>query len=96
MLTPPESTKEMNGSVSLPAYTFERSMEVGVGMREGIEEGYHVMKTVTECHMPEYLKEQFKDTNTCCMLCASCRRCKDMVGRKNGKGTGIWHTVDVA
>lgn len=92
LLTPPESTKEMNGSVNLPAYTFERKMEVGVGMREGIEDGYHVMKTITECHMPEYMQEQFGDKCTCCMLCTTCRRSKDVVGRKNGKGTGIWHT----
>lgn len=92
LLTPPESTKEMNGSVNLPAYTFERKMEVGVGMREGIEEGYHVMKTITECHIPEYMQEQFGDKCTCCMLCTTCRRSKDVVGRKNGKGTGIWHT----
>lgn len=94
LLTPPESTKEMNGSVNLPAYSFEREMAVGTGMREGVEDGYHVMKTVTECHMPEYMADCFGDSSTCCMLCATCRRQKEMPGRSAGSSGGIWHTND--
>lgn len=89
ILQPPESKKEMTGKVSLPAYSFERAMEVNMGMREGIEAGYKVMKTVSECHLPEYMNECFGDGDTCCMLCATCRRKKENKGRGN---LGIWHT----
>ena len=92
LLTPPESTKEMNGSANLPAYTFEREMNVGTGMREGIENVYHMMKTTAECHVPEYMKKQFGDPFTCCMLCTTCRRSKDADGRCSGAKDGIWHT----
>ena len=92
LLTPPESTKEMKGSVNLPAYSFEREMLVGTGMRKGIADGYHIMKTVTECHMPEYMSDCFGDERTCCMLCATCRRQKEMPGRSPSKAGGLWHT----
>ncbi len=51
-LTPPESTREMTGRVSMEVYPFERAMKVNCGMREGIEEGHHTMKTVVKCEMP--------------------------------------------
>lgn len=92
LLMPPESTKEMKGSVNLPAYSFEREMLVGTGMRKAIHEGYHIMKTVTECHMPEYMADCFGDGCTCCMLCATCRRQKDVAGRSASKTGGLWHT----
>lgn len=92
LLTPPESTKEMTGRVSLPAYTFERLMEVNLGMREGIEEGRKVMKTKTKCLLPEYFSEVFGDKWTCCTLCAQCSRKKDVDGRK-GYGKYGYETV---
>lgn len=92
LLTPPESTKEMTGRVSLPAYTFERLMEVNLGMREGIEEGRKVMKTRTKCLLPEYFSDVFNDKYTCCTLCAQCARKKDIYGRK-GYGKYGYETV---
>lgn len=80
LLTPPVSTKEIGSGISLPAFTFERMMNVNVGMREGIEDGRKVMKTITKCHIPEYFKDT-KIDNTCCTLCATCKRKKDIVGR---------------
>ena len=81
LLTPPESQKEADGKLSMPAYTFERCMQIGEGMREGIQDGRKVMKTVVRCHVPEYLKDTFGDKYTCCTLCATCSRKKDVWGR---------------
>ncbi len=89
LLQPPESKKEMTGKVSLPAYSFERAMAVNMGMKEGIQDGYRVMKTVSECHLPEYMSKCFSDGDTCCMLCTTCRRKKVNKGRGN---LGLWNT----
>ena len=88
-LTPPESTKEMTGSVSMEAYPFERAMEVNKGMREGIEEGRHVMKTVVKCEMPEYMSSVFGDDCTCCTWCINCKRKKDVCGRAGYGRNGL-------
>ena len=48
-LTPPSSEKEADGGISMPAYSFERAMAVGEGMREGIDQGRKVMKTIVKC-----------------------------------------------
>lgn len=92
LLTPPESNKEMSGTVSLPAYTFERLMKVNMGMRKGIEDGRYVMKTQTKCLLPEYFSDVFGDEWTCCTLCAQCARKKDIYGRK-GYGKYGYETV---
>ena len=81
ILTPPESMKEMTGRVSMPAYTFERCMQIGEGMREGLQDGRKVMKTIVRCRVPEYFKDTFGDKYTCCTLCATCKRKKDVWGR---------------
>lgn len=81
-LLPPSSTKVMDGKTSLPAYTFERLQAVNIGMREGIENGRKVMKSVTKCVVPEYLNNSFK-TGVCCTICKTCKRKKDVVGRQN-------------
>lgn len=82
LLTPPESQKEMDGRVSLPAYPFERAMDVNCGMREGIDSGKKVMKTVSKCFIPEYMDDTFHE-RVCCTLCATCKRKKDVPGRKD-------------
>ncbi len=81
LLTPPESTKEADGKLSMPAYTFERVMRIGEGMRQGIENGKKVMKTIVKCRLPEYMIDTFGDRFTCCTLCATCSRKKDVQGR---------------
>lgn len=81
LLTPPQSKKEMDGKTSMPAYTFERVMQIGEGMREGIQDGKKVMKTIVRCRMPEYMIDTFGDRFTCCTLCATCTRKKDVSGR---------------
>ena len=82
LLTAPQSTLEMNGKVSMPAYTFERVMQIGEGMREGIQNGRKVMKTIVKCRLPEYVSDAFHDSYTCCTLCATCSRKKDVKGRR--------------
>ena len=84
-LTPPESTKEIGGGTSMSSYPFEGAMQVNKGIREGIEEGRKVMKTVVKCEMPEYMQQVFGDDCTCCTWCATCTRKKDISGR-NGYG----------
>ena len=79
----------MTGHVNLPAYTFERLMEVNEGMKEGVLNGYKVMKTVTKCRIPEYMRESFKDNYVCCTLCATCKRKKDVYGRKGHGQYGL-------
>ncbi len=81
LLTPPESRKEADSKLSMPAYTFERVMQIGEGMRQGIQDGKKVMKTIVKCRLPEYLQETFKDKRTCCTLCATCKRKRDVRGR---------------
>ena len=88
-LTPPSSKLEADGGMSMPAYTFERAMAVGEGMREGIEEGKKVMKTIVKCRVPEYLKETFGDDCTCCTWCATCKRKKDVTGRRGFGWQGL-------
>lgn len=83
LLTPPQSEKEIGSGESMPAYSFERAMTVGEGMREGVECGKKVMKTIVRCHVPEYFKATFHDGSTCCTLCATCSRKKDVMGRKD-------------
>lgn len=81
LLAAPQSKKEMDGKLSMPAYTFERVMQIGEGMREGIQDGRKVMKTIVKCRLPEYVSEAFGDAYTCCTLCATCSRKKDVAGR---------------
>ena len=81
LMVPPQSTLEADGKLSQPAYTFERVMQIGEGMREGIEDGRKVMKTIVRCRLPEYVNEAFGDEWTCCTLCATCSRKKDVAGR---------------
>lgn len=81
LMTPPQSTLEADGKLSMPAYTFERVMQIGEGMREGIQDGRKVMKTIVKCRLPEYVNEAFGDKCTCCTLCATCTRKKDVIGR---------------
>lgn len=88
LLTPPESRKEMDGKVNMPAYPFERAMDVNCGMREGIQDGVRVMKTVSKCFMPEYMDDTF-GKRVCCTLCATCKRKKDVVGRRDHGIYGI-------
>lgn len=95
LLTPPQSTKEMDGKLSMPAYTFERCMQIGEGMREGIQDGRKVMKTIVRCHVPEYFKDTFGDKYTCCTLCATCSRKKDVWGRAGYDRYGLEKPVDV-
>ena len=95
LLTPPESKKEADGKLSMPAYTFERCMQIGEGMREGIQDGRKVMKTVVRCHVPEYLKDTFDDKYTCCTLCATCSRKKDVWGRAGYDRYGLEKPVEV-
>lgn len=83
ILTPPESTKEADGGVSMPAYSFERAMNVETGMKKGIEDGRHVMKTVSKCKIPEYFSDTFGQKFVCCTLCATCKRKKDVSGRRD-------------
>ena len=89
LLTPPESRKEADGKLSMPAYTFERCMQIGEGMREGIENGRKVMKTIVKCRLPEYMKNTFGDKYTCCTLCATCSRKKDVYGRAGKDKYGL-------
>lgn len=89
LLTPPQSTKEIGSGISMPAYSFERAMEVGEGMREGIDNGHKVMKTIVRCHVPEYLNNAFYDELTCCTLCATCSRKKDVEGRRGHDVYGL-------
>lgn len=89
LLMPPQSTKEIGSGMSMPAYSFERAMAVGEGMREGIDRGHKVMKTVIKCHVPEYLNNAFRDDTTCCTLCATCSRKKDVVGRRGHTTYGL-------
>lgn len=91
-LTPPSSEKEADGGISMPAYTFERVMAIGEGMREGIEDGRKVMKTIVKCRLPEYLKETFGDGCTCCTWCATCKRKKDVTGRRDYGHRGLEKT----
>ena len=95
LLTPPQSKKEAEGKLSMPAYTFERCMQIGEGMREGIERGRKVMKTIVKCHVPEYFKDTFGDKYTCCTLCATCKRKKDVVGRAGYDKYGLEKTTEV-
>ena len=83
ILTPPESTKEADRGVSMPAYSFERAMNVETGMRKGVEDGRHVMKTVSKCKIPEYFSDTFGQEFVCCTLCATCKRKKDVSGRRD-------------
>lgn len=85
LLTPPESTKEMDGKTNMPAYPFERAMVVNCGMRDGLEDGRKVKKSIVKCFMPEYMSDTFHKDDVCCTLCATCKRKKDVVGR-NGQG----------
>ncbi len=95
LLTPPQSTKEADSKLSMPAYTFERCMQIGEGMREGIERGRKVMKTIVRCHVPEYFKDTFGDKYTCCTLCATCSRKKDVVGRAGYDKYGLEKPAEV-
>ena len=52
-------------------------------MREAIEDGRKVMKTIVKCRLPEYVDACFGDTLTCCTLCATCSRKKDVTGRRD-------------
>lgn len=88
-LTPPSSKKEADGGMSMPAYTFERVMAMGEGMREGISEGRKVMKTIVKCRMPEYMAETFGDKCTCCTLCPTCKRKNDVEGRRGYSRCGL-------
>lgn len=76
LLIPPQSTKEMNGHVNQPAFSFERFKEVNMGMREGIVRGRTVMKTVSKCMLPEYFRDTFSDDKTICTLCPHCKHCQ--------------------
>ena len=76
LLLPPQSTKEMNGHVSQPAFSFERFKEVNMGMREGITRGRTVMKTISKCMLPEYFRDTFADDKTICTLCPHCKHCQ--------------------
>lgn len=89
ILTPPESQREIGSGMSMPAYSFERAMEVNCGMRKGIEDGRHVMKTIVKCEIPEYFKETFGDDKTCCTWCINCKRKKDVCGRRGYGRNGL-------
>lgn len=88
-LTPPSSEKEADGGISMPAYSFERAMAVGEGMREGIDQGRKVMKTIVKCRLPEYMAETFGDKCTCCTLCPTCKRKSDVEGRRGYGRRGL-------
>ena len=89
LLAAPQSMREMDGKLSMPAYTFERVMQIGEGMREGIQDGRKVMKTIVKCRLPEYVSEAFGDEHTCCTLCATCKRKKDVRGRRGYDKYGL-------
>ena len=95
ILTPPQSTLEADGKLSMPAYTFERVMQIGEGMREAIEDGRKVMKTIVKCRLPEYVDACFGDTCTCCTLCATCSRQKDVTGRRGYDKYGLEKCDDI-
>ena len=88
-LTPRSSEKEADGGISMPAYSFERAMAVGTGMRQGIDQGRKVMKTIVKCRMPEYMAETFGDKCTCCTLCPTCKRKSDVEGRRGYGRRGL-------
>lgn len=73
LLIPPQSTKEMTGSVDQPAFSFERFKEVGMGMKEGILDGKKVMKPISKCFLNEYFRDTFHDDCTICTLCQKCK-----------------------
>ena len=91
MLTPLSSTKEMNGRVSTPIYPYEWEMLVGKGMEYKKCGADHVYQWVTKtaCMMPEYMKQCFGKGDTCCMICATCRRSKDVSGRGTINGIKV-------
>ena len=89
-LTPRSSEKEADGGISMPAYSFERAMAVGMGMRQGIDQGRKVMKTIIKCRMPEYMAETFGDKCTCCTLCPTCKRKSDVEGRRGYGRRGLY------
>lgn len=89
-LSPPSVQKEVDGGMSMPAFSFERAMAVGMGMREGIDQGRKVMKTIVKCRMPEYMAETFGDKCTCCTLCPTCKRKSDVEGQRGYGRRGLY------
>lgn len=79
-LRPPASQKEMESHISMPAYPYERAKDVSIGMRNGVLNGYHVMRTVSKCKIPEYLSDT-NSSSVCCNICSVCKRKKDVCGR---------------
>lgn len=87
-LLPIEGRKEADKGINYALYPFERAQNAQFGSEVKVEQGYKVLKPVTKCLIPEYMKATMGDDSkyVCCTLCATCKRKRDVYGRK-GHGT---------
>lgn len=90
-LLPPESRKEADKGINYALYPFERAQNAQFGSEVKLEQGYKVLKPVTKCRIPEYMKETMGDNAkyVCCTLCATCKRKRDVYGRRGHGSYGL-------
>lgn len=90
-LLPPESRKEADKGINCALYPFERAQNAQFGSEVKLEQGYKVLKPITKCRIPEYMKETMGDDSkyVCCTLCATCKRKRDVDGRRGHGSYGL-------